>query len=138
MKTRHVSNKSFIKNAKNFGYRVHTYISNLFPENNNGEIEKFLGKNIDTLMIQNDLNNHINKMIDTLILSYKRNPYRKMSAFVYRLPRLEYLDLNIYEIKVWYDFDYDNGKLIFKYSEKYHYQKFERKVQLVLKYSDKA
>ncbi len=126
MKVRHISNKSFIKNAKNFERRVHKHIFKLI-ENSETHIERQIGETINLLIIP--------KLIDGLILNYKRNPYRKMSAFVYKIPTIS--DINLYEIKVWYDFEYENGKLIFKYSEKILHKKFKRKVQLVLKYSDK-
>ena len=115
MKERKVSNKSFIKNVKNFEKRVHKYID-------------------ESLTNHKTLKSNVSQMVLKLINSYKRNPYRKMSGFVHNVNKFD-----LHEIKVWYEFDFENEKLIFKFSEKRltnSKRRFKRKVQLVLKYSD--
>ena len=128
MKTKFISDKSFIKNMKTFEKRVYKYISDLYPE----------CKATQEIM-HSELEYYVSESIDKLIKNYKHNPYRRMSGFVHKIKEFENSKDIMNEIKVWYEFNYDEGKLIFKYSEKYSTyfnHKFKRKVQLVLKYSD--
>jgi len=128
MKEKYISNKSFIKNAKNFEKRVHKYINGLYSDCQATQER-----------MHSHLKYHVSEMINKLILSYKQNPYRKMSGFVHKIKMFEDSNDIMNEIKIWYEFEYDNGNVIFKYSEKYptfYNRKFKRKVQLVLKYSD--
>ena len=74
MKTRHISNKSFIKNAKTFEKRVHSYIMDLYPDCKATQER-----------MHSELEYYVSKMIEKLIEKYKHNPYRRMSGFVHKI-----------------------------------------------------
>jgi len=133
MKKRMVSDKSFIKNSIFFEKRIIKHIDEIYSEKNMSQ-DALLSKHKSLLKY------HISQLIEKLIKSYKHNPYRKMSGFVQK-STIKELKGSIFimdEIKIWYEFDYDNGDLIFKYSEKYptfFNRRFKRRVQLILHYS---
>jgi hypothetical protein len=111
-----ISNKSFERTIIRFNIKVNEYIGTL--DFNDISL---------SLRIQNILCNQSYNIFNSLINEYKMHPFRKYSAFTYKLDN----NPAICEIKMSYTLEDD--KLVFKFATKKQYKKFKRKVDFTLK-----
>jgi len=123
MKEKRLSNKSFIKTSKRFVKKLNIYIESLYEDCDKSVSDKILS----------EIKYHNQLMVDKLILSYKRNPYRDMSAFTHKMLVFKNIDDVVSIIKVAYLFD--ENTVTFKYSQKYK-RRFKRKFKFVLKFKN--